>query len=200
MLLHALPDGAAMPPSPPPMPDPEQSNCTQIFSGACPLPFKAGYEACLACTRLARNRSHAICPPVQREAYCNTTQPAAGGAAAAAAVADDANVTCGIALSGAIELPAIAAGQVTASAASPPYMDMHGTMDKTVPYSNALGAGNHSIWGDALDTRTWLTAQAAPNYLVSIPGAGHVPFTSLPPCTAGTAPDPETGRLQGSDG
>jgi acetyl esterase/lipase len=59
------------------------------------------------------------------------------------------NVTCGIALSGSVIQSARILHQVEASAASPPYLDLHGTNDSTVPYSN--------------------------NYLCAIPGAGHVP-------------------------
>jgi hypothetical protein len=117
-----------------------------------------------------------------RAAYCRS-------AATTAAESDDAsNVTCGIALSGAIIPESIAAGQVTASAASPPYLDIHGTNDTTVPYNWANAHGSNQTWGDAVDTKAWLDGHAAPNYLAPIPGAGHVPFENIPPCE-GEEPD-----------
>ena len=92
-------------------------------------------------------------------------------------------------MSGAIPPGSIAAGQVSASPDSPPYLDFHGTADATVPYSNTTGGPADRgllYWGDALDTKSWLDSKSAPNSLVSIPGAGHVPFEALPPCA-----DPE---------
>lgn len=62
--------------------------------------------------------------------------------------------------------------------------------DSTVPYDWALAHGNNQTWGDAVDTKAWLDAHAAPNYLASIPGAGHVPFDAIPPCDP-ESPDPE---------
>jgi predicted esterase len=79
-LLHALPDGVPMPPSPPsPAPSP-----------------------------------HAL--------VGNSGSVGVG------------NVTCGIALSGAMPPASITSKQVLANASSPPYLDFHGTKDTTVPY------------------------------------------------------------------
>ena len=93
------------------------------------------------------------------------------------------NVTAGIALSGATPPASIAAGQVTAGPTSPPYLDLHGTNDTTVPYNWALAHGSNKTWGDAVDTKAWLDSKGAPNYLGPIPGAGHVPFEAVPPCS-----------------
>ena len=54
-----------------------------------------------------------------------------------------------------------------------------GTADSTVPYDWALAHGSNITWGDAIDTKMWLDNAGAPNYLCSIPKAGHVPFDSL---------------------
>lgn len=48
-----------------------------------------------------------------------------------------------------------------------PLLDIHGTSDPTVPYSGAVA------------TKEWLDSQGAPNWLVSIPGAKHTPFSKL---------------------
>ena len=171
-LLHALPDGTPMPP-PAPSPPPPPSHCETILKELCPLPFPGGYEDCLKCSR--EHAPHPICKPSQRVAYCNGTMQSTkvtGG-----------NVTCGIALSGAIPPESINAGQVVASEHSPPYLDFHGTKDTTVPYSNtSVPPAKLVVWGDAVDTKQWLDSHSAPNYLVPIPGAGHVPFGTIPPC------------------
>ena len=168
-LLHALPDGTPMPP---PAPGPP-SQCATILKEKCPLPFPGGYEDCLKCSR--EHAPRPICEPRQRVRYCNETvqnTKATGG-----------NVTCGIALSGTMPPESIIAGQVVATEHSPPYLDFHGTNDTTVPYSNAsVPPGKLGVWGDAIDTKEWLSSHSAPNYLVPIPGAGHVPFGAIPPC------------------
>ena len=168
-LLHALPDGTPMPPPAPAPP----SRCSITLKEHCPLPFPGGYEACLKCSR--EHASRPICEPRQRVAYCNETlqnTAAIGG-----------NVTCGIALSGAMPPESILAGQVVASPSSPPYLDFHGTNDTTVPYSNtSVLPAKLTVWGDAIDTKKWLDSHSAPNHLVPIPGAGHVPFGVIPPC------------------
>ena len=122
-LLHALPDSAPMPPP---------NDCAAALKASCPLPFPGGYEPCLACTR--QHDARPVCHPLDRAHYCNSTATEAvvpNGAAAAVRSSSDGlaggNVTCGIALSGAIVPSSIAAGQVTASAGSSPYLDFHGT-------------------------------------------------------------------------
>ena len=180
-LLHALPEGTPMPAPVPPPPD----NCTQTLRSQCPRSSFAGYEACLTCTR--QHAAAPTCKPRAREAYCNRTAVSAPDESAP--VGGNSNVTCGISLSGAIPPGSIAAGQVSASPDSPPYLDFHGTADATVPYSNTTGGPADRgllFWGNALDTKSWLDSKSAPNSLVSIPGAGHVPFEALPPCA-----DPE---------
>jgi carboxylesterase type B len=72
------------------------------------------------------------------------TEPDAGG-----------NVTCGIALSGSIIESSRLLHQVDASPSSPAYLDLHGTNDSTVPYSNATARRLPSYWGTAVDTKAW---------------------------------------------
>eukprot|EP01052_Picozoa_sp_SAG31_P041664 SAG31_NODE_6379_length_2039_cov_3.442784_3_plen_259_part_00 len=170
-LLYALPDGTPMP-SPPP--DPETHHCLDVLKAKCPLkmfPSQGGYEACLACSR--EHAAAPLCKPLARVAYCNGTVSLDLGSETAA------NVSCGIALSGALTPGSIAAKQVTAASSSSPYLDFHGTEDHTVPYDWANANGSNITWGDAVDTKIWLDAHFAPNFLTSIPGAGHVPFDSL---------------------
>ena len=193
-MLHALPDGTPVPPPVPPPPLPP-NNCTLTLEAHCPLKtFHGSYDACLACTR--QYASAPTCKPAARAAYCNssergrsdegTQRQQAPAAASLEAVALDyaeggggGNITCGIALSGAITPGSIASQQVIATSSSPPYLDFHGTADSTVPYDWALANGDNTTWGDAIDTKAWLDSHGAPNYLCSIPGAGHVPFGSL---------------------
>eukprot|EP01043_Picozoa_sp_COSAG02_P057667 COSAG02_NODE_7041_length_3214_cov_1.509470_2_plen_296_part_00 len=185
-MLHALPDGSPMPPPVPPPPMPP-SKCELALQSHCNLTsFKTegGYDACLACTRLYA--SAPTCRPAARAAYCNGTgQPSMlsgtehEGPASALVETGVSNISCGIALSGAVTPGSIAAKQVVASASSPPYLDFHGTQDRTVPYDWALADGSNTTWGDAIDTKSWLDRNGAPNYLCSIQGAGHVPFGSL---------------------
>ena len=183
LLTHALPDGTPMPPpAPAPAPPPPSSrNCTRALLASCPPPF-ANSTDCLACTRSLTPRS--TCKPKERTAYCNATSSSSSSSSSSSpsAATTGGNVTCGIVLSGAILPEAIAAGQVTASAASVPYADFHGTNDTTVPYRHGPAPGSNRTWGDALDTKAWLDASGAPNKLVPIPGAGHVPFGAIPPC------------------
>ena len=61
-------------------------------------------------------------------------------------------------------------------------------MAHQVPYDRALANGS-SYWGDAIDTKAWLDSQSAPNYLAPIPGAGHVPFSAIPPCKTAVGHD-----------
>jgi dienelactone hydrolase len=112
-----------------------------------------------------------------------------GGSAGAATVgmmnyepdgtAKQGNVTCVVPLSGSLIADAKVAGKINASSTSPPYLDFHGTNDSTVPYSNATKKGGNDYWGTAIDTKIWLDAHSAPNYLCAIPGRGHVPFDAL---------------------
>ena len=150
-MLHALPDGAPMPPPVPPPPLPP-NNCTRTLEARCPLKEfhrSSGFDTgeCMACTR--QQAGSPICRPVARAAYCNFTsnksmrqlpimaeQQALTGTASASAhpVRNDystgGNISCGIALSGAITPESIASGQVTASENSPPYLDFHGICSK----------------------------------------------------------------------
>ena len=124
-LLHALPDSVPMPPGPPLPPSPPGSeNCTAVCRANCPRPFPGGYDECLACTR--QHAARPICRPIERARYCNSTTAEQGVQRTGTGQAGG-NVTCGIALSGAIVPSSIAAGQVTASVASAPYLDFHGT-------------------------------------------------------------------------
>eukprot|EP01043_Picozoa_sp_COSAG02_P015770 COSAG02_NODE_680_length_18551_cov_16.648060_3_plen_288_part_00 len=185
-MLHAVPEGSPMPPPVPPPPEPP-SKCELVLESHCNLAsFKGrgGYEACLACTR--QHSSAPTCKPAARAVYCNSTGKAAvpsapeyEAAAPAPIETGGSNISCGIALSGAITPGSIAAKQVVASTSSPQYLDFHGTQDRTVPYDWALANGSNTTWGDAIDTKIWLDMNGAPNYLCSIPGAGHVPFGSL---------------------
>lgn len=74
------------------------------------------------------------------------------------------------------------------SSQSPPLIDFHGTADPTVPFDNAtnrpLAKRNQSC--SATDTTAFLDAAGAPNDLVPIPGAGHVPLAQVfaPPFNA----------------
>lgn len=145
-MLHALPDGAPMPPPVPPPPMPP-SKCELALEAHCNLTdFRGngGYESCLACTR--QHASAPTCRPVERAAYCNHTgEPAAAAAVeyeAPAPASGGGNVSCGIALSGAIVPSSIASKQVVATSGSPPYLDFHGTRDQTVPY---ILPSNHSL-------------------------------------------------------
>ena len=175
-LLHALPEGTPMPAPVPPPPD----ECTLTLRKECPLPPfplpKDFYEQCLTCSRL--HAAAPICRPIARAAYCNGSHATADLAQPGDA-ATGGNITCGIALSGALIPGSIAAKQVTANASSSAYLDFHGTNDTTVPYDWTNAHGSNITWGDAVDTKIWLDSHHAPNYLTSIPGAGHVPFGSL---------------------
>jgi diketogulonate reductase-like aldo/keto reductase len=176
-MLHALPDGTPMPAPVPPPPD----NCTLALKSQCPLVPPPGYEACLSCSR--QHAAAPVCRPTARAAYCNGTVPGIRAEIQAepnaALDSEGGNITCGIALSGAITPGSIQSKQVTASSSSPPYLDFHGTKDFTVPYDWANAEGSNVTWGDAIDTKIWLDGNKAPNYLASIPGAGHVPFQDL---------------------
>ena len=114
-----------------------------------------------------------VCHVVARQAYCNGTAPDLSAAVKGG------NITCGIALSGAITPGSIQSKQVSASSKSPAYLDFHGTADYTVPYDWKNARGSNITWGDAVDTKIWLDSHKAPNFLTSIPGAGHVPFAQL---------------------
>lgn len=66
---------------------------------------------------------------------------------------------------------------------SPPYIDFHGTADPVVPFSNAsqrpASEGRRNQSCSATDTRAYLLASGASNFLAPIPGAGHVPIAML---------------------
>ena len=67
------------------------------------------------------------------------------------------------------------------TAHSPPLIDFHGTADPVVPFANATArpAAKRNQSCSATDTRAFLSAAGAPNNLVPIPGAGHVPLTQV---------------------
>jgi len=159
-LLHALPDSVPMPQLPPPALAP--TLCAQALEKACPLPQFTTDAECLTCTRLHAARP--VCSPAHRQSWCNKccrrgrSSTGAAPPLPAPSARGGGNITCGIALSGAIIPASIAAEQVTASAASAGYLDIHGTNDSTVPYDWALARGDNETWGDAVDTRAWLTA------------------------------------------
>ena len=69
----------------------------------------------------------------------------------------------------------------TASPQSPPLIDFHGTADHTVPFDNATTrpAAKRNQSCSATDTQAFLSATGAPNDLVPIPGAGHVPLAQV---------------------
>ena len=66
---------------------------------------------------------------------------------------------------------------------STPYLDIHGTADPTVPFDNATirPAAKRNQSCSATDTQAFVTAAGAPNDLVPIPGAGHVPQSRWSP-------------------
>lgn len=100
-------------------------------------------------------------------------------------------VSAGISISGCLfnDTTSVPAGRhvwnhlYQGSASSPPFIDFHGTADPIVPYRNASkrpsaeGKRNQSC--SAIDTQGFLNHSDAPNYLVPIPGAGHVPTDDL---------------------
>jgi acetyl esterase/lipase len=69
----------------------------------------------------------------------------------------------------------------SASPRSPPLIDFHGTADPTVPFDNARNrpATKRNQSCSAIDTRAFVSAAGAPNDLVPIPGAGHVPLSRV---------------------
>lgn len=103
-----------------------------------------------------------------------------------------ASIRAGVSVSGCLfnDTTSIPAGQqvwnhlyTAVGPKSPQYLDIHGTADPVVPYSNASarpeteGRRNESC--SATDTQSFLQSRGARSYLAPIPGAGHVPAADL---------------------
>jgi poly(3-hydroxybutyrate) depolymerase len=86
------------------------------------------------------------------------------------------NISCSVSLSGALaRMEEAPRGGLAAGPESPPYMDFHGAMDPLVPYRCSA----KKCWASALDTKSWLDARGARDYLVTMPGQRHVPWSQF---------------------